>query len=834
MHNFEDNITELEDTIARELSTFLEKNDLPGASNHCFNRIVGETAASADFNQNIQRYLYAIQALQLQIEAKHLKQHEIEQLLRIAESSLQLAGISEGSRRGYLYEEIYNCKSNLMQQAGKPLGAQWELLIGKRFLSTDIVWVNSAISETMALFHMGYAEEALRGFKKLLEYHVDAEQTLFLELQCIKAARLCGHLDEAHELIQGMIHDESLDAKTQELLRWEASWLKMTQKGRFEDFSKMIRRGREYPEEPYLSLIYLLYHCQPNAMGLVKDLPALATIRKRQSKKRSETDMLLFEILEVFAALYDAGITIKARLSRVSELLDRVHILHPEYQLLFFLGLARWAYRAKQRGFIQIALNKYQNLSHMMSNYRSNDVLGLAHDMHDLGSALWFLNDTSEHKTMGLKVMTRPIGRRMRVWMHYAKMSFQIMSRCDDPKIKAKNLAKSILQNSIEQSVVITGPYAKGLQHLSQTVASLMGFDESFNHDLAKVYCSIPPENAINFRATFQKEFHQDLADVFSSWEENPFGGGSLSQVFRARMKNGRDVAIKIKYPNIEAAIKRDFTLSKFALPLLKRFSRSFTLYTFDMIRDSFLTELDYDREVAMLLRFRDIFRDERDILIPEPVMEYCSKNCITMDYLDGESFEHFCESASQEKKNHAGGLLAKVFLESGLGHNLHKTDFFSANFRFTEGKIVLLDFGRVISAPAAFHEEVLWAFWNVFFDRAKFKIPLPKEVKVIEEEVTTFIFKHLIDPWTASMDNPVPGIADMDAFRQDLLDAVFRAAPKMTQMINPMDYPLIEGWFGFSYVMVRLNLHFCWHRLMLDCITRHPPQGADVTQLGA
>ena len=167
MDQIKEQIEILEDEINAELDLYRDRDDVIGASNHCFNRIleIDRDGAGTALTANMRRYLYAIHMLQLQMEAGHLKPHEMDQVVRIAETSLQLAGIKEGSRRGYLHEKIHHCKSNLLQQGGYPLGAQWELLIGKRFLSTDIIRIDSAISETMTLFHMGYAYEAGRGFR---------------------------------------------------------------------------------------------------------------------------------------------------------------------------------------------------------------------------------------------------------------------------------------------------------------------------------------------------------------------------------------------------------------------------------------------------------------------------------------------------------------------------------------------------------------------------------------------------------------------------------------------------------------------------------------------
>ena len=816
MDQLRDDIEILEEEIATLLAPFMEKNDLVGASNLCFNCIVelGSGAESTDPKVNMRRYLYAIQMLQLQIEAKHLKQPEIDQVLRIAETCLHMAGIKEGSKRGYLFEELYNCKSNLLQQSNRPMGAQWELLIGKRFLSTDFFWINSAISETMAIFHMGYAFEARRGLEKLIDFHLDKEQSIFLHLQLIKAARLSGALSDAEKWIEKIIDDPSLDERTRELIHWESSWLNMTKSGSIEEFAKKLSSRREFPDEPYLSLIFLLYHSHPNAINLLKDLPSLSTVRKRHGKKRSEPEKLLFDILELFQFLYDPQVAIKARLSRVTDLIDRLHILHPEYQLLFFLGLARWAFRFKQKGFINFALNKYRNLSRTMTNDQTDDVLAMIADMRNTGSALWYMSEYFDaRETLPSKTMSRPIGRRMNVWMSYAKLGWQLLSPEQSPCEKAIRFVQMVLQRSIEESVTLTGPYAKCLQIMSQGAVALLGMDDKLNQDLAKVYCFIPGDSAISLEHTFRAEFGKELDEVFSSWDSQPFSGGSISQVFRATLKSGREVAIKVKYPEIEASAKKDFrVLKKWVWPVLGRFSKSFSKENLETWESIFLGELDFKAEVSIMQKFRSIFINDPEVVIPEPLAEYSSANCITMDYYDGASLEYISEHGSREEKDNAGKIIFRFYLKSAFGHNLHKVDHFSANFRFAGGKVIFLDFGRILVMPSLRNEEYISAVWNMFFDPEKFVLPIPEEVRVVEKELSDFIDTHLV--LKVDREDPTLIIPDAAGFRDDLIETFFKILPKVKEF-TVKNYPEIEGWFGLLYILSMLDTRHTWHREM-------------------
>ena len=41
--------------------------------------------------------------------------------------------------------------------------------------------------------------------------------------------------------------------------------------------------------------------------------------------------------------------------------------------------------------------------------------------------------------------------------------------------------------------------------------------------------------------------------ELFESFEEEPIGTASLAQVHRAKLKDGRTVAVKVQHPNVKA-----------------------------------------------------------------------------------------------------------------------------------------------------------------------------------------------------------------------------------------------------------------------------------------
>lgn len=121
--------------------------------------------------------------------------------------------------------------------------------------------------------------------------------------------------------------------------------------------------------------------------------------------------------------------------------------------------------------------------------------------------------------------------------------------------------------------------------------------------------------------------------DVFDSIDPIPVGSASIGQVHRARLHNGKDVAVKIQYPGVELLFRDDIKTAR-------NFSRVMApehLIIFDEIEKQFLTEFDYRREAEHLEISRtNLIKFSKEIVIPKPYLEYCSKEVLVMDFLEG------------------------------------------------------------------------------------------------------------------------------------------------------------------------------------------------------
>ncbi len=195
----------------------------------------------------------------------------------------------------------------------------------------------------------------------------------------------------------------------------------------------------------------------------------------------------------------------------------------------------------------------------------------------------------------------------------------------------------------------------------------------------------------------------ENFDELFESLDFDAFAAASIGQVHRGRLRDGRDVAVKIQYPLIDEIVKAD-------LKNLKTLVRSLLAMIADIefepiwreLRDRLLEELDYTHEAANINRMRDLHSDVPEIVIPRVVAEATTRTVLTMEYVGGIPPSEACgEDVDQGLRDRWGIVLAEFLLRGLLEHRFLHADPNFANFAFLEdGRVVVYDFGSIKEVP--------------------------------------------------------------------------------------------------------------------------------------
>lgn len=183
---------------------------------------------------------------------------------------------------------------------------------------------------------------------------------------------------------------------------------------------------------------------------------------------------------------------------------------------------------------------------------------------------------------------------------------------------------------------------AVDLEGLLVKVCQFMGsradvLPPAFVRILGELHDRVPPRPFPVIRARLESSLGRRLEDCWAAFDETPVASASLAQVHRARTLDGRDVAVKVQYPEIDRVVATDLATLSFFVHALVRIERNFDLrVVLQEVRTLVPLELDFEKEAANARRFASDFAGDPSVRFPVPVPELTSRHVLTMDFIEG------------------------------------------------------------------------------------------------------------------------------------------------------------------------------------------------------
>lgn len=242
------------------------------------------------------------------------------------------------------------------------------------------------------------------------------------------------------------------------------------------------------------------------------------------------------------------------------------------------------------------------------------------------------------------------------------------------------------------------------LRGLPQKVGQLLSL--SADDDTAEAFRpltgSVEPLPLAVIEAALAEAWGCDPATRLAELDE-PGLAASLGQVHRARLHDGREVAVKVQYPGVAAAVEQDLQALGWLSVPLGDLRRGFDLAGYrDEIRRDLAEELDYTREAAQQQRFAELCAGE-PWLVPAVYPELSTPTVLVSDWVTGDDLQQVRASWSPRARSDMAFELVRLFSRTVLGAGLFHADPHEGNYRFQaaeggRGQVVLYDFGSTFA----------------------------------------------------------------------------------------------------------------------------------------
>jgi predicted unusual protein kinase regulating ubiquinone biosynthesis (AarF/ABC1/UbiB family) len=262
-----------------------------------------------------------------------------------------------------------------------------------------------------------------------------------------------------------------------------------------------------------------------------------------------------------------------------------------------------------------------------------------------------------------------------------------------------------------EQIVTALGSMKGAAMKLGQVMSFLdVGlvpeeYREDFQRKLAALRDAAPKVSFKDMRKVIEQELEGKLSEFFSDFDEEPIAAASIGQVYRATTTEGTDVAVKVQYPGVNAAVRADMQNLGMIMRLMQRMAPGLDAKGLAQeIRERIHEELDYELEASNQRRLARIYRGHPFIVIPGVVTDLCRERVITTEYVEGRGFEEV-KSAPDVDRDRLGEIIFRFYYGCMYRHRQFSGDPHPGNFRLMDdGRVAFLDFGlfKVISQDIA------------------------------------------------------------------------------------------------------------------------------------
>ena len=201
----------------------------------------------------------------------------------------------------------------------------------------------------------------------------------------------------------------------------------------------------------------------------------------------------------------------------------------------------------------------------------------------------------------------------------------------------------------------LKGPIMKAAQLLSTIPEAL---PPEYARELAQLQSAAPPMGPGFVRRRMRAELGADWESRFQSFAPESAASASLGQVHRATGPDGRSLAVKLQYPDMQSAVEADVNQLRVVFAIHARMDPAVdTGEILQEISARLREELDYELEANHMALYAAIFRHDPLIRVPEVVPELSTKRLLSMTWAEGKPLLDYKQAPLEDRNQIARAM---------------------------------------------------------------------------------------------------------------------------------------------------------------------------------
>jgi len=264
---------------------------------------------------------------------------------------------------------------------------------------------------------------------------------------------------------------------------------------------------------------------------------------------------------------------------------------------------------------------------------------------------------------------------------------------------KIKDIKSRTIYERVRMALEEMGPaYVKFGQMLSNRNDIL---PEEMISELQKLQDKVEIQE-VDIRKKLAEELNIIPEEYFQSIDEEPMASASIGQVFRAVLKNGEKVVLKVRRDNIDNVVETDLIIMKDMAKFLEKYDVNAKninlLYIVETFENMLKKELSLTNERKNMERFENNFKGNEHIHVPVVYKKLSNNRILCMEFIEGIKItdkEKIEKTGFNPKEIASLGL--ELYIKQVMKYGFFHADPHPGNiFLGKDGKLIFIDFGAM------------------------------------------------------------------------------------------------------------------------------------------
>lgn len=369
----------------------------------------------------------------------------------------------------------------------------------------------------------------------------------------------------------------------------------------------------------------------------------------------------------------------------------------------------------------------------------------------------------------------------------------------------------------------LKGPLMKVGQILSTIPEAL---PPEYAEALSNLQSNAPPMGWSFVKRRMKTELGPDWEARFKSFEHEAAAAASLGQVHRAATLDGRNVACKLQYPDMQSAIEADLKQLKLIFSLYEKYDSTIsTKYIHEELAARLYEELDYKREARHARLYAHMLKDEKGVHVAEVIDSLSTDRLLTSIWLEGTKILEF-KTAPLAQRNRIAMNLFRAWFTPLYYYGIIHGDPHLGNYTIrADDTINLLDFGCVRVFPPTFVGAVIELYKALRDDDT------PRAVHAFETwgfknlsreqiEILTIWARFLYGPMLEDKVRTI-GEAKNGPYGREIAHEVHQKLKEAGSVTVPREFVFMDrAALGLGSVFIHLQAEVNWYKIFNELIT--------------